>query len=98
LVPGIILVANVVYDTTRLNQAANKKRLLQGVCLTHYQVPSATLYDPSPFKCFTVGGNGYVGNVFTYQAPNNLWRGHVVDWSRDIHQTSTLSMLRQNVS
>lgn len=98
IIDADILIANVVYDTTRLNQAPNKKRLLQGVCLTHYQVPSATLYDPSPFKCFTVGGNGYVGNVFTYQAPNNLWRGHVVDWSRDIHQTSTLSMQRQNVS
>jgi hypothetical protein len=98
IVPVDIMVANVVYDATRLGQASNKKRVLQGVCLTHYSVPGATLYDPSAFKCFTVGGAGYLGNVRTYQAPNNLWRGHLVDWSRDIKQTSTLSIQRQNVS
>jgi hypothetical protein len=96
--PCDIMIANVVYDTTRLNQTPSKTRMMQGTCLIHYSVPGATIYDPSAFKSFTVGATGFLGNVRTYIAPNQLWRGHLVDWSRDIHQTSTLSMLRINQS
>src|SRR5262249_50323758 len=98
LYPVDIMPANVVYDTTRLNQAGSKTRALNGVCLVHYSVPNATIYDPSAFKSFTVGTAGFLGSVRTYEAPNQLWRGHLVDWSRDIKQTSTLSMRRINVS
>ena len=96
--PVDIMPANVVYDTNRLNQASNKTRALSGVCLLHYSVPNATIYDPSAFKSFTVGSAGFLGNVRTYVAPNQLWRGHLLDWSRDIKQTSTLSMRRINVN
>jgi hypothetical protein len=96
--PCDIMPANVVYDTTRLNQTPNKVRALSGVLLLHYSVPNATIYDPSAFKSFTVGSAGFLGNVRTYIAPNQLWRGHLVDWSRDIKQTSTLSMVRINLS
>lgn len=96
--PVDIMAANVVYDTTRLNQAAKKARALAGACLLHYSVPNATIYDPSAFKSFTVGSAGFLGNVRTYVAPNQLWRGHLVDWSRDIKQTSTLSMRRININ
>lgn len=96
--PVDIMPANVVYDTTRLNQTSAKARALAGVCLIHYSVPSATIYDPSAFKSFTVGSAGFLGNVRTYVAPNQLWRGHLVDWSRDIKQTSSLSLRRINVS
>lgn len=98
LYPVDIMPANVVYDTARLNQSANKARALSGVCLVHYSVPNATIYDPSAFKSFTVGQAGFLGSVRTYEAPNQLWRGHLVDWSRDIKQTSSLSMRRINVS
>jgi hypothetical protein len=98
LFPVDIMPANVVYDTTRLNQASKKSRVLAGVCLIHYSVPNATIYDPSAFKSFTVGQSGFLGSVRTYQAPNQLWRGHLVDWSRDIKQTSSLSMRRINMS
>ena len=98
IIPADILVANVVYDTTRLAQAPNKQRMMQGTCLIHYSVPNPTIYDPSAFKSFTVGSAGFLGNVRTYIAGNQLWRGHLVDWSRDIHQTSALSMLRINQS
>lgn len=94
LFPCDIMVANVVYDTTRLAQAPNKARALAGNFLIHYSVPSATIYDASAFKTFTVGASGFLGNVRTYIAPNQLWRGHLVDWSRDIKQTSSLSMVR----
>ena len=96
--PVDIMVANVVYDQTRLAQTSSKTRALQGTALIHYSVPGATLYDPSAFKCFTVGGESFLGNVFTYQAPNNLWRGHLVEWSRDIKLTSSLSIRRLGIS
>jgi hypothetical protein len=96
--PCDIMVANIVYDTTRLEQNPNKQRVMQSTCLLHYSVPNATIYDPSAFKTFTVGAAGFLGNVRTYIAPNQLWRGHLVDWSRDIHQTSLLSMVRINQS
>lgn len=98
LFPCDIMPANVVYDTTRLNQTSSKTRALSGVCLIHYSVPNATIYDPSAFKSFTVGQAGFLGSVRTYVAPNELWRGHLVDWSRDIKQTSSLSMRRINVN
>ena len=97
--PVDVMVANIVNDTAALGQAPSKSRIMSGTALLHYSIPNATLYDPSAFKCFTVGAAGsFIGNVRTYQAPNQLWRGHLVDWSRDIKQTSTLSMRRINVS
>ena len=96
--PVDIMPANVVYDTTKLSQTGSKTRVLSGVCLVHYSVPGATIYDPSAFKSFTVGAAGFLGNVRTYQAPNQLWRGHLVDWSRDIKSTSTLSVRRLNIA
>jgi hypothetical protein len=96
--PVDIMAANVVYDQSRLGQAPNKARAMASVALVHYSVPGATLYDPSAFKSFTVGSGSPVGNVRTYVAPNELYRGHLVDWSRDIHQTSSLSMQRLNVN
>ena len=98
LYPCDIMPANVVYDTTALDQAASKSRLMSGVCLVHYSVPGATIYDPSAFKSFTVGSAGFLGAVRTYQAANQLWRGHLVDWSRDIKKTSALSVRRITVS
>jgi len=98
VVPVDIMVANIVYDTAALGQASNKTRLMSGIVLIHYSIPGATLYDPSAFKCFTVGGGSPIGNVMTYTAPNQLWRGHLLDWSRDIKLTSNLSIRRLNIS
>jgi hypothetical protein len=92
-----IMAANVVYDTTRLDQTAVKKRVMQGTFLVHYSLPNATLYDPSAFKAFTIGASGPLAAVRTYVAPNQLWRGHVVDWSRDLKKTSSLSIRRIDV-
>jgi hypothetical protein len=36
--------------------------------------------------------------VRSYQAPNGLWEGHLIDWSRDIKQTSSLAMRRLSIS
>lgn len=96
--PVDVMVGNIVYDAAALAQAANKKRILQGVLFAHYSVPNPTAYDPSAFKCFTVGPGSYIAGVRTYQAPNGLYRGHLLDWSRDIKKTSALSISRYDIS
>jgi hypothetical protein len=98
LIPVDAMAANVVYDQAALGQAADKKRLLQGVLFAHYSLPNPTVYDPSAFKCFTVGQGSYIAGVRTYQAPNSLWRGHLMDWSRDIKKTSALAVRRLNIT
>jgi hypothetical protein len=98
LFPVDVMAANVVYDLKALGQAVDKKRLLAGVLFAHYSVPNPTQYDPSAFKCFTVGQGSYIAGVRTYQSPNGLWRGHIMDWSRDIKKTSALSVRRLNIT
>jgi len=98
LFPVDLFVANLVKDSAGLGVAANKKRVIASECLVHYSVPSATLYDASPFKTFTVGMGSPFSGVRSYQAPNGLWEGHLIDWSRDIKQTSTLAMRRLSIS
>jgi hypothetical protein len=98
LFPCDIMAANVVYDTTKLGVAPSKARIFDGVLLIHYSVPNATIYDPSAFKAFTVGPRAFTAGVRSYQAPNQLWRGHLLDWSRDLQATSALSVRRLNIS
>jgi hypothetical protein len=96
--PCDIQVGNIVYDDAAIGQAANKKRMLSGEFFIHYSVPNATVYDPSAFKCFTVGQQSFIAGVRTYYAPNMLWRGHLMDWSRDIRLTSALSIRRLTIT
>jgi hypothetical protein len=98
LFPVDVFVSNIAKDTTGLGVTSSKSRVLGSECLLHYSVPNATLYDPSPFKSFTVGMGSPFAGVRSYQAPNSLWEGHLIDWSRDIKQTSTLAMRRLTVS
>jgi len=90
-------VSNVVVDQAALGAAANKARLFAGVMLFHYSIPNATVYDPSAFKTFTVGPGALMTGVRSYYAPSMLWRAHLLDWSRDIKLTSSLSVRRFNV-
>lgn len=98
LIPVDVMVASLVKDTAGLGVTASKARVLASEVLLHYSVPSATLYDPSPFKTFTVGMGSPFSGVRSYQALNGLWEGHLIDWSRDIKQTSTLAMRRVTVT
>jgi len=98
LVPVDIMVARISYIPTKPGQQTTmektgKKRLLQGNILLHMDYPSPTVYDPSPFKCFTTGDNRITG-VRSYMAPNGLWGAHLVDWSEDLKKCSSLSMRR----
>lgn len=98
MLPVDVMVAAIVKDTTGVGVASSKARALSSTALLHYSVPNATIYDPSPFKTFTVGNGSPFGGVRSYEAPNGLWEGHIIDWSRDIKQTSTLAMRRLNIS
>lgn len=98
VLPVDIMVAALVKDTAGLGVTASKQRVLASTALLHYSLPNATVYDPSPFKTFTVGNGSPFGGVRSYDSLNGLWEGHVIDWSRDIKQTSTLAMRRITVS
>lgn len=91
-------ITNIIYDTAALGQAASKKRVMAGTFLMHYSVPNATVYDPSAFKTFTVGPSALQNGVRSYQAANQLWRAHLLDWSRDIKLTGSLCVKRIDVN
>jgi len=84
-------------NTPSAGEFATKSRLLAGTILVHYNQPDPSLYDPSAFKSFTVG-TGNVQAVRSYMAPNGLYGGHIVDWSEDIEQTSTIAMQKITTS
>jgi hypothetical protein len=89
---------NIVFDASALDVAADKRRMLAGVVLIHYSVPNPTVYDPSAFKTFTVGPGALMTGVRTYYPPNGLYRGHLLDWSRDIKKTGSLCVRRIDVT
>lgn len=98
LFPVDVMVASLVKDTTGLGVTASKARVLASEVLLHYSQPNASLYDPSAFKTFTVGMGSPFAGVRSYQSANGLWEGHLIDWSRDIKQTSTQAMKRLTIS
>lgn len=92
--PVDVMIAAIVKDTTKRGVAAAKARAMASTVLLHYGQENPSLYDPSPFKTFTVGMGSPMSAVRSYTALNGLWEGHLIDWSRDIKQTSTLAMRR----
>lgn len=87
----------VTYDTTKEGQSASKARLATSSVFVHYSVPSPTQFDVSGFKTFTTGER-MITDVRSYEAANGLYRGHIVGWSRDIKQTSTIAFRRIAIS
>jgi hypothetical protein len=98
MLPVDVKVSSIVYNAAQLGQADDKRRVLASTVLLHYSQPNPTIYDPSPFKCFTSGQGNQVAAVRSYMSPNGFWDGHVIDWSEDIEQTSTLGIRRLNIS
>lgn len=96
-VPVDCKVYSISYNDAKLGATVNKKRVLQGHVLLTYSVPSPTQYDPSAFKRFTRGVSGVMG-VRSWEAPNGLYEGHLMDWSEDLKQTSTIAAERIAVS
>lgn len=92
--PVDVMIAALVKDTAGKKNTSAKARVLDSTALLHYSQPNPTLYDPSAFKTFTVGMGTPFSGVRSYMAPNGLWEGHLIDWSRDIKRTSTIAMRR----
>lgn len=98
MIPVDVMIASIVKDTTGLGVTSSKSRVLASTVLLHYSLPNPTAYDPSAFKTFTVGMGSPFGGVRSYDSLNGLWEGHLIDWSRDIKQTSTLAMRRLSIT
>ena len=98
LIPVDLKISSISKNTAGLGQTATKARVLASECLIHYAVPAPTQYDPSAFKTFTAGPGSSIMAVRSYMATNGFYDGHIVDWSEDIKQTSTIAMKRLSIT
>lgn len=96
MIPVDIVVGALSYNTAKEGQAVSKALLAGSIAYLSYSVPNPTIYDPSPFKCFTTGSN-MIESVRTYRDPSERFDVHAIDWSEDIKQTSTLGIKRFDV-
>jgi hypothetical protein len=92
-VPVDLGVYAISYNTAKLGQSVTKARLVSNQVFCHASVASPTVYDPSPFKVFTMNRSRVTG-VRTYQDQSGRYDVHAVDWSEDIKETSSVSMKR----
>ena len=92
-IPVDVAAYAISYNIAKLGQAQDKRRVLASNVLVTYSLPTPTQYDPSAFKTFT-SGQGGVTSVRSYMAPSGFYDAHVVDWSEDIKQTSTIAAKR----
>lgn len=89
--PVNVVVGIVSYNTAKIGQTKSKSQVLGDTAYLSYAVPSPTIYDPSPFKCFTTGVNN-VEAVRTYRDEKARSDVHAVDWSEDLKATSTIAI------
>jgi len=59
--------------------------------------PNPTLYDPSPFKCFS-SSDVLIEGVRTYRDEDASSDVHKIEWNEDIESTSTLSIRRLTIT
>jgi hypothetical protein len=98
MLPVDVKVSSIVYNNAALGATEAKARVLASEALLYVSSPSPTLYDPSPFKCFSCGQGNQIAAVRSYESGNGFYDGHVVDYSEDIVQTSTIGIRRITVS
>ena len=55
--------------------------------------PSPTVYDPSGFKCLSMG-TGNITAVRTYRPPGDRYDVHAIDWSEALVQSSSIATIR----
>jgi hypothetical protein len=99
VVPVDFYVSTVSYSTGNYGQQtttfdASKKNLIQDNLYLHIDYPNPTIYDPSGFKAFSTAGKNMITGVRSYMALNGLYGGHIVDWSEQLVQTSTIAFQR----
>ena len=74
-----------------------KGRVIGDVLFASYGMSSPTVYDPSPFKCFTTGTSGAMDQVRTYRDEPHT-DVHLIDWSEDIKATGTAAIRRMDIT
>jgi len=91
LYPVELEISGVVATATKRGQTTVTKSQIVGnyVILLH-TTPSATINDPSAFKCFSTS-SALVDAVRTYREESASSDVHKIDWSEDMKQTSALA-------
>ena len=87
------------YDTRKANNADARSvsNIIGSECFLFIRQENPTVYDPTAFKVFRTAIGG-IEAVYSYIAPNQLYEGNIVAWSRDIQKTSSYSVKRITVS
>lgn len=96
-VPATPIVGMVSYNTAKPGNTVSKSQVLGDLCYILASVPSPTVYDPSPFKCFTTGAGG-IEAVRTYRDERSVSDVHAVDWNEDFVATSSASIIRLTIT
>jgi hypothetical protein len=88
LFPVNLVISAVSYSGTKRGQTASsaKTNILGDYALITHSLPNPTLYDPSPFKCFSTS-SVLVDSVKTYRDEPANSDVHAMDWSECIKKT-----------
>jgi len=95
-IPANVVVGMLSYNTAKPGNTVSKSQVLGDICYIQASVPSPTVYDPSPFKCFTTGVGG-VEAVRTYR-DEPFSDVHNVAWNEVFKSTSTSSIIRLTIT
>lgn len=86
--PGLeIRVGVLSKDTVKFGAAKSATNMVGAEVFIFHRSANPTTYDPSFAKTFRVNGSG-IEAVYSYDAPNGLYQGHIVYWSVDTQVVS----------
>lgn len=98
LYPVNLEISSVMATATKRGQATvAKTRLMAGYCLIVHTIPSATIYDASPFKCFSTS-SVLVDTVKTYREESAASDIHAMDWSECLKSTGSAAIIALSVT
>lgn len=81
--PGLeIRVGVLSKDTAKFGRDKDAVNIVGNEVFIFVRSANPTTYDPSFAKTFRVNGSG-IDAVYSYDAPNGLYQGHIVYWSVD---------------
>jgi hypothetical protein len=86
--PGLeIRVGVISKDTAKFGKDKSAVNIVGNEVFVFHRSANPTTYDPSFAKTFRVNGSG-IEAVYSYDAPNGLYQGHIVYWSVDVQVVS----------
>lgn len=96
--PGLeIRVGVLSKDTVKFGTTKNATNMVGAEVFVFQRSANPSAYDPSFAKTFRVNGSG-IESVYSYQAPNGLYEGHIVYWSSDTQIVSAPCARRLTIS